>query len=206
MKRGQKYLGCCKPLSRKSYMDDLIWSDQTCLDCVSSEIWEVRIPQKDFGCRFFLSALNSQPMLDSQAAHSAIVHVYLQQKKKNLTSVRKFRKTSWKNVIPWKPAVNFGRVTTQCKVCDTVYCNQLFHRTVRTNSVGAGYHHHVASSCNRSLKQEMNLSCLTLIKVMLKLFHLLQVVSPGPLQIQLDEMPTIHGSYAVSKSQLPGGF
>jgi hypothetical protein len=61
---------------------DLIWSDQTCLDCVSSEIWEVRIPQKDFGCRFFLSALNSQPMLDSQAAHSAIVHVYLQQKKR----------------------------------------------------------------------------------------------------------------------------
>ena len=117
-----------------------------------------------------------------------------------------FGKPAEKNAIPWKPAVNSGRVTTQCKASDTVYCNQLFHRTVRINSVGAGYHHHVALSCNRSLKQEMNLSCLTLIKVMLKLFHLLQVVSPGPLQIQLDEMPTIHGSYAVSKSQLPSGF
>jgi hypothetical protein len=37
----------------------------------------MHIAQKDFGRRFFLSALNSQPMLDSQGEHNAIAHVYL---------------------------------------------------------------------------------------------------------------------------------
>jgi hypothetical protein len=64
------------------------WSDQFYLDCVSSEIWEVRITQKDLGCRFLLSALNSQPILDWQALHNAIVHVYLQPEKEHSQCIR----------------------------------------------------------------------------------------------------------------------
>jgi hypothetical protein len=64
---GLHVLGCLEHHS--------LWST-----CVSSAICELRIPQKDLGRRFFLVALNSQPMWESQAAHNAIVHEYLRSK------------------------------------------------------------------------------------------------------------------------------
>lgn len=52
----------------------------------------------------------------------------------------------------WKPAVSFGRVATQCKASGTVYCDNLFHRTVGLavshHRAVTGRHHHVTSSCN----------------------------------------------------------
>ena len=74
-----KLVDCC---NCNKWSPRLGWSDQFYLDCVSSETWEVRIAQKDLGCRFLLSALNSQPILDWQALHNAIVHVYLQPEKR----------------------------------------------------------------------------------------------------------------------------
>ena len=67
----------------------------------------MRIPQKDFGCRFFLSALNSQPMLDSQAAHSAIVHVYLQQKKKELNQCTQISENQLKKCYTLETSCEF---------------------------------------------------------------------------------------------------
>lgn len=76
--------------------------------------------------------------------------------------------------ILWKPAVSFGRVAAQCKASGIVYCNNLFHKTVRLSvkrhRAVTGRHHHVTSSCNTGLQQEMNLSLLVLVKTMQKLF------------------------------------
>jgi len=55
---------------------------------VSSAICELRIPQNDLGRRFFLVALNRQPMWDSQDMHAAIVHEYLHGKKKFLLKLQ----------------------------------------------------------------------------------------------------------------------
>jgi hypothetical protein len=83
-------------------------------------------------------------------------------------------KRTGKTFILWKPAVSFGRVATQCKASGIVYCNNLFHKTMRPavqrHRAVTGRHHHVTSSCNTDLRQEMSLSPLVLIKTMQKLF------------------------------------
>ena len=84
------------------------------------------------------------------------------------------REGAGKIIILWKPAVSFGRVAAQCKASGTVYCDNLFHRTVGLavshHRAVTGRHHHVTSSCNTGLQQEKNLSPLVLVKTMHKLF------------------------------------
>jgi hypothetical protein len=117
-----------------------------CSSSTISAIWELRIPQKDFGCRCFLVVLNSQPMLDPHSAQDAIVQAYLHSMEpqclrldhafKNCTinmEATGRKKRSREKLIPWEPAVYFRRSPLESKPGCIVHCNRRMHVTVRVD-------------------------------------------------------------------------
>lgn len=117
-------------------------------------------------------------MWDSQAAHDAIVHEYLHSKshaynvkieigisRLNLQSkvlLQKVRdqkrttKTGYK-FIPWKPAVNRGRIANESKPSCIADCNRLMDTTMRVD-IGpkrpiSRHHHHVTTFCYMRLQK-----------------------------------------------------